>query len=286
VRKVHILPNLLTLANGFCGLLAVSKGIDALALANVEGPAFHSKIATACWLVFLGMVFDALDGKVARIVGGASHFGAQLDSFSDMLTFGLAPALLVKVLVEHEGPRWDLGVNPRVTFIAAACFSMMAILRLARFNLETEPDEAQHRHFQGLPSPSAAGAVCSTMLVYLSLRNPELERSDGTLTPLGSILRWFPRVGESPELSWLLTLLLVLLPLLGLLMVSRLRYVHLFSVITGRGQFVSLVAVVFSAFLLFAAPVLALFLVFNGYVVIGLARALLARREPPEEPAA
>ena len=281
MRKIHLLPNLLTLANSFCGLLAICKGIDALAFAQAESGGFYSKLATACWLIFLGMLFDAIDGKVARMVGGASNFGAQLDSFSDMITFGVAPAVLAKVLIEHEGPLYGYNVNPRLHFVAAAVFSVMAILRLARFNLESEPDETAHLEFKGLPSPAAAGAVCATMLAYLSLRNPEIERSDGTLTPLGGILKLFPQIDQSPFLFWFLPALALMLPFLGLLMVSRVRYVHMFSAITGRGQFVTLVGVVVSAVCLFAAPVLAVFLVFNGYVLIGLARAATRARPPP-----
>jgi CDP-diacylglycerol--serine O-phosphatidyltransferase len=286
VRRIHLLPNLLTLANAFCGLLALTKGIDALAFVGAEGATFYSKIATACWLVFLGMAFDAVDGKVARMVGGSSSFGAQLDSFSDMITFGLAPALLVKVLIEHEGPIHGYTVNPRVHFIAAAVFSVMAILRLARFNLETEPDDPSHSHFKGLPSPAAAGSVCATMLMYLSLRNPAIESSDGSQTPLGAILHWFPQIDQSPFLFWFLPVFAVMLPVLGLLMVSRVRYVHMFSAITGRGQFVTLVGVVFAAVCLFVLPVLAVFVVFNTYVILGVIRAILRRPgSGPTEPA-
>src|SRR5690349_5354026 len=85
VRKVHLLPNLLTLANSFCGLLAICKGIDALQAVSPDR--FYANLETSCWLIFAGMLFDAVDGKVARMVGGGSAFGAQLDSFSDMLTF-------------------------------------------------------------------------------------------------------------------------------------------------------------------------------------------------------
>ena len=287
MRRIHLLPNLLTLANTFCGLLALTKGIDALAFSRPEAADFYAKIETACWLIFLGMFFDAVDGKVARMVGGASRFGAQLDSFSDMISFGLAPALLVKVLIEHEGPLYDSWGNPwdnpRVHFVAAAVFTVMAMLRLARFNLETEPDASSHVHFKGLPSPGAAGSVCATMLMYLSLRNPSIERSDGTLTPLGALLRWFPQIDQSPFLYVFLPALALMLPLLGLLMVSRVRYVHMFSALTGRGQFVTLVGVVFSAFCLYVAPVLAVFVVFNGYVVVGVVRALLRiRRRSPD----
>ena len=281
MRRVHLLPSLLTLANAFCGLLALMKGIDALAFSGTEASDFYAKIATACWLVFLGMLLDAVDGKVARMVGGASSFGAELDSFSDMITFGVAPAVLVKVLIEHEGPLypywgnpWD---NPRIHFITAAMFTVMAMLRLARFNLETDTDAGSHKTFSGLPSPGAAGAVCATMLMYLSLRNPAIERSDGTLTPLGAILRWFPQIDRDPSLYAFLPVLALLLPCLGLLMVSRIRYVHMFSALTGRGQFVTLVSVVFAAICLFVAPVLAVFVVFNGYVIIGVLKAIFRR---------
>lgn len=281
MKKIHLLPNLLTLSNSFCGLLAICKGIDALALSHSDPTGFYSKLATACWLIFLGMLFDALDGKVARIVGGASSFGAQLDSFSDMLTFGVAPALIAKVLIEHEGPLYDYTVNSRLHFVAAAMFSVMAILRLARFNLETDADASAHVEFRGLPSPAAAGAVSATMLMYLSLRNPEIEKSDGTLTPLGALLRWFPQIDQSPFLAWFLPVLAWMLPCLGLMMVSRVRYVHMFSWLTGRGQFLTLVTLSVIAICLFVAPVLAVFIVFNGYVVFGLTRALVRRRGRP-----
>src|SRR5262245_20254693 len=87
MRRISALPNLLTLGNAFCGLLAIAKAIDALALSRDDSSIFYANIERACWLIFLGMLFDALDGKVARITGGSSKFGAQLDSFSDALTF-------------------------------------------------------------------------------------------------------------------------------------------------------------------------------------------------------
>lgn len=278
MRKVHLLPNLLTLANAFCGLLAICKGIDALNAVQPER--FYSSLETACWLIFAGMVFDAVDGKVARMVGGGSAFGAQLDSFSDMLTFGVAPGVLVKVLVEHEGPIYDFTINPRLTFVAAAVFTSMAILRLARFNLENDPDPEAHRTFKGLPSPAAAGAVVATLLMYLSLRHPDLERSDGVLTPLGGLLRHVPDLRMSPTLVGFLPALVLMLPLLGLSMVSRIRNVHMTSYLTERGQFVTLVGVVVAAVALWTFPVPAVFVVFNGYVIYGVLRALFVRRRP------
>jgi CDP-diacylglycerol--serine O-phosphatidyltransferase len=136
-KPAHLLPNLITLANAFCGLLALSKAIDALTLSGDAPIVFYEKMEAACFLVFLGMLFDALDGLVARMTGGSSEFGAQLDSFSDALTFGAVPALLAKVLIEHESSP-STG-NARLHFLAAATFALMAILRLVRYNLEPEP---------------------------------------------------------------------------------------------------------------------------------------------------
>jgi len=285
VRTVHLLPNLLTLANAFCGLLAICKGIDALVFSQANPALFYPKLEAACWLIFLGMLFDAVDGKVARWTGGTSSFGAQLDSFSDMLTFGVAPAVLAKVLIEHEGPFYDYPVHARVNFIAAVIFSLMAILRLARFNLETEPDDAAHKDFKGLPSPGAAGTIVATLLMYLSLKNPDTEFSDGTRTPLGTLLRLWPQIHESPFLYWFLPVLTLLLPFLGFLMVSRVRYTHMFSALTGRGQFVTLVSAAVAAALLFLAPVISVFLVFHTYIAYGLLRTLLARRPRGSAPA-
>jgi CDP-diacylglycerol--serine O-phosphatidyltransferase len=277
VRTIVALPNLLTLANAFCGLLAISKGIDALALGGAEPAVFYAKMEAACWLIFLGMVFDALDGRVARMTGGASAFGRQLDSLSDALTFGCAPALLAKGLIEYEGPIRGYSGDTRLHFLAAAAFALMAILRLARFNLETDPHPDAHKYFRGLPSPAAAGAVAATILFYLVMHYPALETVEGTKTPLGRALALFPK----PQIAvppWSLPALALLLPCLGFLMVSRVRYPHAVAVLTRRGTFFMLVYMVFGAFLFFAAPIPMLFLAFHTFVIAGVVRSLARRR--------
>ncbi len=276
MKKIHLLPNLLTLANAFCGVLAVCKAVDALVAGDKDPELFYSLMSTATWLVFLGMLFDALDGKVARMVGASSTFGAQLDSFSDLLTFGLAPALLAKVLVEHEAALHGLSINHRVSFVCAMLYVAMAILRLARFNLENDPDPEAHRHFKGLPSPGAAGAVASTILLYLTLRKPALEQADGLRTPFGDLLGLLPGLRDERVLAWSLPALLVLEVVAGLLMVSRVRYRHMTSALTERGQFFTLVGLVAAAIVLWMAPVPAMFLVFVGYALFGVGGA--ARR--------
>jgi len=287
MKPVSMLPNLLTLGNCACGLLAISKAVDALAYQGDDDTFFYVKMEAACSLIFLGMVFDFLDGKVARLTKSFSDFGAQLDSLSDAVTFGIAPAILAKVLIEHEGPLMDYHGSPRLHFIAAACFALMALLRLARFNLETEHDEDAHQEFRGLPSPAGAGAVTSTLLLYLILRTPSLEESDGTVTPVGRVMDWMKEIDWTPVLAWGPLYLAILLPVIGLLMVSRVPYAHAASFLArDRSNFLTLVAVVFVGFGLYLAPVPLLFVSFNAFVLIGLlqrVRKFMRRDETPDQ---
>jgi len=259
VKRISMLPSLLTLCNAGVGLLAISKAIDALA---GDPLLFERRLESACWLIFLAMVFDALDGKVARITDSFSDFGAQLDSFADALTFGVAPALIAKVLMEHEGM-----LPPRLHFFAAASFSLMAILRLARFNLENDHSAEAHDEFRGLPSPAAAGTIVASILMFLSLRGG-IEIADGVTTPVGKGLAFLPPDFRASCAQVLLPGIMIMLPTLGLLMVGRTRYAHLGSrLLSGGGAFKSLVIFVFAAQLLYLAPVPVLFL--TGLIYVG-----------------
>jgi CDP-diacylglycerol--serine O-phosphatidyltransferase len=290
VKRVILLPTLVTLANAFCGVLALSKAVDALAYSNTDPILFYRKMEVACSLVFLGMLFDTLDGWVARITRGFSSFGAQLDSFADALTFGLVPAMLAKVLVEHEAEVCGYTANPRIGFLAAAAFTLMAILRLVRFNLEEEGKDKQKEKgvFRGLPSPGAAGSVASTIWLYLILRRPELETSEGTPTPVSHVIGVL-QGALAPALDRIPPALILMLPALGLLMVSNVRYIHGTSfLMRARSNFFTLVWLVFAVFLLFLAPVLVLFVFFNGFAVLGVvapfflrARGRASRAEGP-----
>jgi phosphatidylserine synthase len=185
--------------------------------------------------------------------------------------------MLTKVLVEHE----SAGGSARLHFLAAASFALMAILRLVRYNLEPashaerEPAGADEvKTFQGLPSPAAAGAVAATLWLYLILRRPELEVEEGTPTWMHRMLAFMREVDWTPFLDWIPTLLVGLLPVLGFLMVSNLRYVHGISFITSRGgQFLTLVSIVFSLILFYLAPVPILFLSAMGFVLSGILAA-------------
>ena len=118
-------------------------------------------------LIFLAMIFDALDGYVARLSRTASDFGAELDSLCDLVTFGVAPAfLLVKMCPQFAYLHRD------AVWVIAASFAACAALRLARFNVETS-DEDEHLHFSGLPSPAAAAAIAGFAIMFYTLRSKE-----------------------------------------------------------------------------------------------------------------
>lgn len=273
-RKIALLPNALTLANAGLGVLAISKAVDALARSS-DLALFERHLETACWLVVLAGIFDALDGKVARMTGAFSDLGAQLDSLADAVTFGIAPAIIAKVLLEHEGL-----LHPRIHFAAAAAFALMAVLRLARFNAEGDDD---HVDFRGLPTPAAAGTLVATILMFLSLGGG-IETAGGEPTPLGRGLQVIPEAWRTAMTDYILApTVLVMMPVLALLMVSRVRYVHFGTKLSQMQSRRGLVPIVFSVLGLYLAPVLFLFVFGLGYVGFGLVDSWRHRGDDDED---
>lgn len=135
-RGIYLLPNLMTTLALFAGFYAV--------IAGMNGDFMAGAIA-----VFIAMVFDGLDGRIARMTNSSSAFGAEYDSLADMVSFGLAPALLMYV--------WVLNDFGKLGWLVAFIFTAGAALRLARFN--TQVGVADRRYFQGLPSPAAAALL-------------------------------------------------------------------------------------------------------------------------------
>jgi CDP-diacylglycerol--serine O-phosphatidyltransferase len=143
-RGIYILPNLLTTAALFSGFFAIVQ-------------AMNGKFEVAAVAIFIAMVFDGLDGRVARLTHTQSAFGAEYDSLSDMVSFGAAPALVVYV--------WALKGLGKLGWIAAFIYCAGAALRLARFN--TNIEVVDKRYFQGLPSPAAAALVAGLVWVLI-----------------------------------------------------------------------------------------------------------------------
>jgi CDP-diacylglycerol--serine O-phosphatidyltransferase len=293
IRAVAVLPTLFTLGNLICGFFAIvvlsrieKPGVvqlepapqielnldspkkltqSAKELIGSDDPTLNLMLCGA--LILLAMLFDAIDGQVARITRGVSDFGAQLDSLCDLVSFGLAPAiLLVKMCPQftnlHSEAIWSI----------AAVFACCAALRLARFNVESDSDD-DHMIFAGLPTPAAAAAIASFAILSYKLRN---ERAILTIENYDLYDLWMQR----------------LLPLfslvISLLMVSRVPYPHpLTQFVRGHRSFAQLVAIVFAlmAILLvraFAVPLLCVLFVIAP--PLRFAWDLAWHRRPREEP--
>lgn len=229
-RGIYLLPNLFTTAGLFAGFYAIVA-------------AMRGDFTTAAIAVFIAMIMDGLDGRIARMTNTQSAFGAEYDSLSDMVAFGLAPALVM-----FEWVLADLGkVGWMIAFVYAAC----GALRLARFN--TQIGVADKRYFQGLPSPAAAAAIAGW--VWAGTQN----NLDPTLIASVSVPLTF---------------------LTAILMVSTVRY-HSFKELDVRGKvpFVVMLVVVMAFALIAIDPPLILFSLFLLYAISGPVWTLFQLRQ-------
>jgi len=165
--KIYLLPNLMTAGNLFCGFTATLKILEGALLQASNPDAASDLFHTAIWCILGAFVFDFLDGRLARLGGHESPFGREFDSLADIVSFGLAPALMVYRVVLQEFPRacWI------IAFVYLAC----GALRLARFNSEAaKHDGPNHQNtFTGFPIPAAAGLIASITLFLLWLAEGE-----------------------------------------------------------------------------------------------------------------
>lgn len=274
-RVFAVVPTLLTLGNAACGFGSITFAAKVGPLDQVPGVTDLHSLWISAILIFLAMVFDALDGQAARWANQSSEFGAQLDSLCDALSFGAAPAFLMLQFVRHFEAKFDVPFeyHPRLLWVIAVLFVVCAILRLARFNVETEEDDS-HGQFSGLPSPAAAGTVASFPLAI------------GDLLDLATAAGMRGKVA-----SFLVPTVQVALPLITLavacLMVSRIRYVHLFNqLFSGRRGRRHLIQVVFGGAAVFLLREMALPLLFCYFAFASPLRAgwdkrhRLGKREP------
>lgn len=229
-RGIYLLPNLFTTAALFAGFYAVL---------SANGGHFEA----AALGIFAAMVLDGFDGRIARMTHTQSDFGAEYDSLSDMVAFGVAPAL-----VAYE---WALAGLGKLGWLAAFVYTAGAALRLARFN--TQVGISDKRWFQGLPSPSAAAIIAGAIWI-------------GTDNGIS---------GSSVSL-----VIAFLTALSGLLMVSNFRY-HSFKVLDlqGRVPFMFIVLVMLGFALVVLDPPVLLFLMFLAYAISGPVFTLVRRRQ-------
>jgi CDP-diacylglycerol--serine O-phosphatidyltransferase len=227
VKKIPIWPTLATVGNIICGFAA---------LAAAGGGNFER----AAWLVIAAMLFDAADGRLARMTRTSSQFGAELDSLADVISFGVAPAFLIHNYTVFRIP----GYSEKVAWVASGLFVVCAALRLARFNVETPLEAEAHKSFKGLPSPGAAGLMVSSVLFLTEW---------GRAIPNG-----------------LIAILPFMMMVSAVLMVTRVRYPHILSQMdVGEKPFSFVVLVVFFAMLVFLEPQVGLFIVFLFYGASG-----------------
>jgi CDP-diacylglycerol--serine O-phosphatidyltransferase len=219
-KGIYLLPNLLTTAGLFSGFFAVVSSMN-------------GRFEAAAVAIFVAMIFDGLDGRVARITNTQSEFGAEYDSMADMVSFGVAPALVAY--------NWGLTELGKLGWLAAFIYVAGAALRLARFN--TQVGIADKRFFQGLASPAAAGVVSG--MVWLGVEYKVDGNSIGLLVAL-------------------------ITGISGLLMVSNFKY-NSFKEVNWHGKvpFVALLLVMLIFVVVATEPALVLFVVFSLYALAG-----------------
>jgi len=247
--RIYLLPNLMTAGNLFCGFVAIIRCIQArYATGDVRPEHLYTE---AVWLIIAAVVFDSLDGRLARLGGRESLFGREFDSLADIVSFGVAPALLVFFLIlSPELNPWFKQIGWLIGFIYLLC----AAMRLARFNVITHPliysnnAKFNTKDFVGLPVPAAAGMVVSLVLVFTS---------------------------EADMRQWGLGLPPLML-LIAYLMISTIRYPS-FKQINWhtRARFGTFILILVVAAAVYFTRQYALALIFLGYIAFGLGRHLV-----------
>ena len=219
-RGIYLLPNLFTTAALFAGFYAIVAGMN-------------GRFEAASVAIFVAMVLDGADGRIARLTNTQSAFGAEYDSLSDVISFGLAPALVTY--------QWSLQGLGKLGWLAAFFYTAAAALRLARFN--TQLGTADKRYFQGLPCPAAAAVVAG--------------------------LVWFA-TDRGMHGTSLTAATMSITILTGVLMVSNIRFYSFKELdLRGRVPFVNILVVVLLFVLISSDPPLVMFLGFLGYAASG-----------------
>ena len=263
VKYITVLPSLVTILNGVCGFAAI-------VFASSEGTIGRdetSPYTVAAYLIFVAMIADMLDGRLARMSQSTSSFGGQLDSLCDVISFGVAPAfVMLRLLISKLSidQITDDSFKVRFIWLSALAYVTCAVIRLARFNVENVESESDHMRFTGLPSPAAAGALMSLIMLYQ-------ETAPG------------------------MTIILVALPFIALgvavLMVSRVQYDHVLNYyLKGKKPFGYLIKTLLALGLVIVVKLpAALALCFCAFVLSSLIqtvyhRIAAARKRPVQAP--
>jgi len=235
-RGIYLLPGFFTVSNLFFGFLSIVCTMHCLARPGETG-GFPWALSLSALFIFIAALLDALDGRVARMANATSQFGVEFDSLADIISFGMAPSMLIYV--------WGLQSLGRVGWLTAFIYLVCCAARLARFNIRVDSGSTDPRWFIGLPTPAAAGFIAA--LVYLT---PE-EVTDRRMAAV----------------------LMVLAVAISYLMVSNFKYAS-FKKVNWRSRrpyiFVVLLGLIFVA--VAAAPQAVLLILGSVYLVSGPAR--------------
>jgi len=234
-KGVYIVPSLFTLSNLGAGVISILFSAT-------------DHYTSAAWAIIAGIVMDMMDGRVARWTGATSRFGLELDSLSDLVTFGVAPGILM-----FQVALWEMG---RPGYALVVLFAVAAALRLARFNLRAQAGDSSH-YFLGLPVPAAAGILASFVLSYELFGEETM-----TIKTIPLVMKRMPMFFHAIPLVMMM---------LAFLMISPVHYGTFKHMKLGRPKslqnFFLLVA---GLLLIFTYPQNMIFVVFSLYVLSGL----------------
>jgi len=229
-RGIYLLPNLFTTGAMFSGFYAITSALD-------------GRFETSAISIFVAMILDGLDGRVARMTNTESEFGVQYDSLSDMVSFGVAPGVVMYI--------WAFGSLGKLGLFAAFVHTAGGALRLARFN--TQVEVADKRYFQGLPSPAAAAILAGALWISIEL---------------------------GYDVDSIKYLILILTISTGLLMVSNFRYSSFKEIdLKGRVPFVVAIVVMLGIGFVMAQAEIMLFVIALGYAISGPIITLLMLKQ-------
>lgn len=245
--RIYLLPNLMTAGNLFCGFVAVIMCIQARSASLLGDPVLSMQLYSYAVLLILGaVIFDALDGRLARLGGRESLFGKEFDSLADVISFGIAPALMVFFLI--LSPTENYPFFRRFGWFIGFVYLLCAAVRLARFNVITHPavwslnPENTSKDFVGLPVPAAAGTIAS-LVFFLNIF--DLQR--------GAIA------------------LPILMLLIAYLMISTIRYPSFKNIDwTTQARFRTFVLIFVAAVVALLIWQVALMIIFLGYIATGI----------------
>jgi len=233
VRSVYFLPSMATLGNAVCGFAAIYiAGLDRREVSPDPLTTWFTQynFLAAAYMIFVAMLFDGIDGRLARFTRHTTDFGGQLDSLADVISFGAAPAYISLQLFKSYHPDIIPGFS-RLIWAVGALYLSCAAMRLARFNVSNEHGEQHHFSFLGLPSPGAAGAMAALILIQQDLAND----------PWHGYFAGFARTMSHV----LIYVLPVIVLATGLLMVSNIRYPHIINrYLKGKKSMARLILVV------------------------------------------